>query len=205
SSASTTALQPGDLYFEDVDGNGIVNDDDKRVIGNPHPDFTYGFAIDLRYKNIDFRTSFNGSQGNQVLDGYDYYLYNMEGSGNQYADVAQRWRSSSNPGEGKVYRASRGGTQSNSTRLSTFYLQDGSFLRMTNIMVGYTLPNSLASKLKMSGVRVYATVDNPLTFTKYKGYNPEPDYNQRGNLTPGVDYGLYPLVRLYNFGLKVTF
>lgn len=205
SSASTTALQPGDLYFEDVDGNGIVNDDDKRIIGNPHPDFTYGFAIDINYKNFDFRTSFNGSQGNEVLDGYDYYLYNMEGSGNQYADVAQRWRSAQNPGKGEVYRAARGGTQSNSTRLSTFYLQDGSFLRMTNIMIGYTLPSELAGKWKLGGMRFYGSVDNPFTFTKYKGYNPEPDYDQRGNLTPGVDYGLYPLVRSFNLGMKLTF
>ena len=205
SSASSTPLQPGDLYFEDVDGNGVVNDEDKRIIGNPHPDFTYGFAFDFRYKNFDLRTSFNGSKGNQVLDGYDYYLYNMEGSGNQYADVAQRYRSPENPGNGKVYRASRGGTQSNSTRLSSFYLQDGSYLRMTNIILGYSMPQSIAQKWTLSGVRIYASVDNPFTITKYKGYNPEPDYDQRGNLTPGVDYGLYPLVRSYNLGLKVTF
>ncbi|MGJ1269789.1 SusC/RagA family TonB-linked outer membrane protein [Sphingobacterium spiritivorum] len=205
SAASTNPLQPGDLYFEDVDGNGVVNDQDKRIIGNPHPDFTYGFALNTRYKNFDLRASFNGSQGNKVLDGYDYYLYNMEGSGNQYADVAQRWRSSANPGNGTVYRAARGGTQSNSTRLSSFYLQDGSFLRMTNIILGYSLPKETAQKLMLSGVRIYASVDNPFTITKYKGYNPEPDYDQRGNLTPGVDYGLYPLVRSYNLGLKVTF
>ena len=183
----------------------MVNDEDKRIIGNPHPDFTYGFAFDFRYKNFDLRTSFNGSKGNQVLDGYDYYLYNMEGSGNQYADVAQRYRSPENPGNGKVYRASRGGTQSNSTRLSSFYLQDGSYLRMTNIILGYSMPQSIAQKWTLSGVRIYASVDNPFTITKYKGYNPEPDYDQRGNLTPGVDYGLYPLVRSYNLGLKVTF
>lgn len=205
SAASTNPLQPGDLYFEDVDGNGVVNDQDKRIIGNPHPDFTYGFALNTSYKNFDLRASFNGSQGNKVLDGYDYYLYNMEGSGNQYADVAQRWRSSANPGNGSVYRAARGGTQSNSTRLSSFYLQDGSFLRMTNIILGYSLPKETAQKLMLSGVRIYASVDNPFTITKYKGYNPEPDYDQRGNLTPGVDYGLYPLVRSYNLGLKVTF
>lgn len=205
SAASTTPLQPGDLYFEDVDGNGVVNDEDKRIIGNPHPKFTYGFALNARYKAFDIRASFNGSHGNTVLDGYDYYLYNMEGSGNQYADVAQRWRSAQNSGNGKVYRASRGGTQSNSTRLSSFYLQDGSFLRMTNIMLGYNLPHTLVDRLSIAGVRVYGSVDNPFTITKYKGYNPEPDYNQRGNLTPGVDYGLYPLVRSFNLGLKVTF
>lgn len=205
SSASTNPMQPGDLYFEDVDGNGVVNDDDKRIIGNPHPDFTYGFALDTRYKRFDLRASFNGSQGNQMLDGYDYYLYNMEGSGNQYADVADRYKSAANPGNGKVYRASRGGTQSNSTRLSTFYLQDASYFRMTNILLGYTFPEKVTNALTLSGLRIYASVDNPFTITNYKGYNPESDYDQRGNLTPGVDYGLYPLVRSFNLGLKVTF
>lgn len=205
SAASTNPLQPGDLYFEDVDGNGIVNDDDKRIIGSPHPDFTYGFAITARYKGLDFRASFNGSQGNMILDGYDYYLYNMEGSGNQYADVAQRYRSPENPGNGKVYRASRGGTQSNSTRLSTFYLQDGSYFRMTNVTLGYTLPQSLLAKVKVNAARVFVAVDNPFTISKYKGYNPEADYNNGSNLTPGVDYGLYPLVRSFNLGLKLTF
>jgi len=205
SAASTNPMQPGDLYFEDVDGNGVVNDDDKRVIGNPHPKFTYGFALNGRYRSFDLRASFNGSQGNQMLDGYDYYLYNMEGSGNQYADVAQRWRSAAEPGNGQVYRASRGGTQSNSTRLSTFYLQDASYFRMTNVLLGYNLSQEAASKIRLSGLRIYASVDNPFTISKYKGYNPESDYDQRGNLTPGVDYGLYPLVRSFNLGLKVTF
>ncbi|WP_400261515.1 SusC/RagA family TonB-linked outer membrane protein [Sphingobacterium sp. SG20118] len=205
SAASTNPLQPGDLYFEDVNQDGIVNDDDKRIIGNPYPDFTYGFALTARYKNLDIRASFNGSQGNDILDGYDYYLYNMEGSGNNYASVADRWKSASNPGKGEVYRASRGGTQSNSTRLSTFYLQDGSYLRMTNILIGYSLKQAILDRLKVSGVRIYGSVDNPFTISKYKGYNPESDYNDGANLTPGVDYGQYPLVRSFNLGLKITF
>ncbi len=205
SASSTNPLQPGDLYFEDVNQDGIVNDADKRIIGNPYPKFTYGFALSARYKNLDIRASFNGSYGNEILDGYDYYLYNMEGSGNNYAQVANRWRSAANPGNGEVYRASRGGTQSNSTRLSTFYLQDGSYLRMTNIIVGYTFNQGILDNLKISGLRVFGSIDNPFTISKYKGYNPEADYNGGANLTPGVDYGQYPLVRSYNLGLKVTF
>lgn len=208
SAAQSNPMHPGDFYFEDVNGDGIVNDNDKQIIGTPYPDFTYGFAISARYKKFDLRASFNGSQGNKILDGYDYYLYNMEGSGNQYADVDRRWRSLENPGDGLVYRASRAGTQSNSTRLSSFYLQDGSYLRMTNIMVGFTFPANWLSSMKIAGARFYASVDNPFTITNYKGYNPEPDYNNgnnAANLTPGVDYGLYPLVRSYNLGLKVTF
>ncbi|CAG4990596.1 TonB-dependent receptor P3 [Dyadobacter sp. CECT 9275] len=206
STASTNPLRPGDLYFEDVNKDGVVNDADKGVIGSPHPKFTYGFALSASYKNLDFTSSFNGTYGNKVLDGQDYYVYNMEGSGNQYKKVLNRYRSEAQPGDGHVYRANRGGTQSNSTRLSTFYLQDGSFLRCTNITLGYTLPQIAGlTHNAISNLRVYVSVDNAFTFTKYLGYNPEVDYNNGANLTPGVDYGKYPLVRAYNIGAKITF
>jgi hypothetical protein len=139
----------------------------------------------------------------------------MEGSGNQYADVANRYRNADNPGDGTVYRASRAGTQSNSTRLSTFYLQSGSYLRCTNLTLGYTLPGFLQNTLGLSKARVFASVVNAFTITKYKGYNPDVDYNYSGaasnpstqpaNLAPGIDYGTYPLVRSYNLGVNVTF
>lgn len=204
--ASSNPLRPGDLYFEDVNGDGVVNDEDKTVIGNPYPKFTYGMTISGTYKAFDFAVALNGSQGNEVLDGQDYYLFNMEASGNQYAVVDDRFRSESNPGNGWVYKASRGGTQSNSTRLSTFYVQDGSYMRITNITVGYSLRNQAAlERMRISGLRVYAGIDNVFTFTNYLGYNPEVDYNNGANLTPGVDYGKYPLMRSYNLGLKLTF
>lgn len=205
STASSNPLQPGDLYFEDVNGDGVVNDADKRVIGSPYPKFIYGFALTASYKNFDFSSSFNGSYGNEVLDGQDYYLFNMEGSGNQYSIVKERYRSEAEPGNGKIFRASRGGTQSNSTRLSTFYLQDGSYLRCTNLMLGYSLPSKWLSDKGLSNARLYVSVDNAFTLTKYKGYNPEVDYNNGANLTPGVDYGKYPLVRGYNVGVKLSF
>ncbi|MBB6329013.1 TonB-linked SusC/RagA family outer membrane protein [Algoriphagus iocasae] len=203
--ASSNPLRPGDLYFEDVNGDGIVSDEDKTVIGTPYPDFTYGLTLSGNFKNFDFAVAMNGSQGNEVLDGQDYYLFNMEASGNQYAVVDDRFRSENEPGNGWVYKASRGGTQSNSTRLSTFYIQDGSFLRITNITVGYSFKAETLQQMKVSGFRVYAGVDNAFTFTKYLGYNPEVDYNNGANLTPGVDYGKYPLMRSFNLGVKVTF
>lgn len=215
SSASTNPAKAGDLYFEDVNGDGIINEADKTVIGSPYAKFTYGFALSASYKSFDFRASFNGSYGNKVLDGQDYYLYNFEGSGNQYADVADRYVSPAQPGSGLNYRASRGGTQSNSTRLSSFYLQDGSYLRMTNATLGYNIPKSFAQRLKVENVRIYTAVDNAFTITKYKGYNPDVDYNinatnsatgtTTANLAPGVDYGNYPLARTFNLGIKVTF
>lgn len=206
SSYSSTPLNPGDLYFEDPNGDGIVNEADKQVIGSPYADFTYGFNLSLNFRQIDFSASFNGSQGNQVIDGQDYYIKNMEGSGNNYAVVANRYRSEAEPGDGIIYRASRGGTQSNSTRLSDFYLQDGSFFRCTNITLGYNVPAlAIIKKAGISNVRLYAGVDNAFTVTKYLGYNPEVDYNNGTNLTPGVDYGKYPLVRAINFGARVQF
>jgi len=203
--SSTNPAKIGDLYFQDTNNDGVVNDADKVVIGSPHAKFTYGFALTANYKAFDFRASFNGSYGNKVLDAQDYYLYNFEGSGNQYVEVADRYVSPSKPGSGLNYRASRGGTQSNNTRLSSFYIQDGSYFRMTNAMIGYNLPKTISQRLKVQNVRVFTSVDNAFTITKYKGYNPEVDYNNGSNLTPGVDYGNYPLARTYNLGLKVTF
>jgi TonB-linked SusC/RagA family outer membrane protein len=212
SSFSTNPLHVGDMYFQDTNGDGIINSKDAGIIGNPYPKFTYGFAVNATYKNFFLSSSFNGSYGNQVLDGQDYYLYNMEGSGNQYEDVVNRYRNPSDPGNGTVFRASRGSTQSNSTRLSTFYLQDGSFLRCTNITLGYNIKSTfLLQSLGLSGLRVSGSVNNAFTLTKYKGYNPEVDYDysyggsQGANLAPGIDYGVYPLVRSYNLGIKATF
>lgn len=208
SASSSNPAKIGDLYFEDVNHDGVINDNDKTVIGSPYAKFTYGFALTATYKAFDFRASFNGSYGNKILDGQDYYLYNFEGSGNQYVQVADRYVSPDQPGSGLNYRPSRAGTQSNSTRLSSFYLQDGSYLRMTNATIGYNVPKLLSKRLKVENIRVFASVDNAFTLTKYKGYNPDVDYNigtNGANLAPGVDYGNYPIARAYNLGIKLTF
>src|SRR6218665_12572 len=200
SAAQSTKIQPGDLLFEDTNKDGIVNDLDKTIIGNPYPDFIYAFNLSGRYKKLDLSISANGTHGNMVLDGQNYYNLNMEGSGNQYAIVDQRFRTPEQPGNGEIYRAARGGTQSNSTRLSTFYLNDGSFLRITNITLGYNWNTAAVTNNKISNVRIYVSSDNVFTFQKYRGYNPEVDYNNGSNLTPGVDYGKYPLMRSFNTG-----
>jgi len=215
SSASSNPSKVGDLYFEDINHDGVINDADKQVIGSPYAKFTGGFSLNASYKSFEFTTAFNGSYGNKILDGQDYYLYNFEGSGNQYVQVADRYRSDAQPGSGLNYRASRAGTQSNSTRLSSFYIQNGSYLRNTATTFSYTIPGSLTRRLNVERIRVFASVNNAFTITKYKGYNPDVDYNvnatnsstgtSSANLAPGVDYGGYPLARTYSLGLKVTF
>jgi TonB-linked SusC/RagA family outer membrane protein len=203
---SSTPLNPGDLYFKDINGDGVVNEADKGVIGSPYAKFTYGFNLSLKYKMLDLSASFNGSQGNKVLDGQDYYIRNMEGSGNQYQLLTQRYRSEAEPGNGHDYRASRGGTQSNSSRLSDYYIQDGSFFRCTNITLGFNASSIDAiKKIGLSSMRIYGSIDNAFTVTKYLGYNPEVDYNNGSNLTPGVDYGKYPLARAFSVGVKMVF
>lgn len=206
STFSSTPLRAGDLYFKDLNGDNIITDADKSIIGNAYPKFSYGFALNMNYKIVDLSASFNGTQGNTVLDGQDYYVRNMEGSGNLYTIVKQRYRNDANPGNGKEYRASRGGSQSNSTRLSDYYLQDGSFFRCTNISLNVNLSNlSFIKKMKIGGISWSASIDNAFTITEYFGYNPEVDFNNGSNLTPGVDYGKYPLVRSFNTGFKVQF
>ncbi len=206
STYSSTPLKAGDLYFQDLNGDGLVNESDKQIIGTPYAKFTYGFNINLNYQQFDFSASFNGSEGNKVIDGQDYYIRNFEGSGNNYAVTANRYRSEAEPGDGHEYMASRGSTQSNSTRLSDFYIQDGSFFRCTNITIGYTFGQlPFVKKLGISSLRWYAGVDNAFTFTKYLGYNPEVDYNNGVNLAPGVDYGKYPLMRSFTTGIKIQF
>lgn len=206
STFSSTPLRAGDLYFKDLNGDNIITDADKSIIGNAYPKFSYGFALNMNYKIVDLSASFNGTQGNTVLDGQDYYVRNMEGSGNLYTIVKQRYRNDANPGNGKEYRASRGGSQSNSTRLSDYYLQDGSFFRCTNISLNVNLSNlSFIKKMKIGGITWSASIDNAFTITEYFGYNPEVDFNNGSNLTPGVDYGKYPLVRSFNTGFKVQF
>ena len=204
--AQATLLQPGDLYFYDKNGDGVVTNDDKDIIGSPHPDFIYSINMSANYKSVDFSASFNGSYGNLVLDGQDYYTYNMEASGNLHRVVTQRYRDEANPGNGKIYRASRGGTQSNSTRLSSFYLHNGTFFRCTNITLGYTPAGiSRITNGSVSSLRLYFAIDNAFTLTQYKGHNPEVDYGNGSNLTPGVDYGKYPLVRAFQFGAQLSF
>ncbi|MCF8340849.1 MAG: TonB-dependent receptor [Chitinophagaceae bacterium] len=206
STFATTPMRAGDLYFADINGDGLITDADKQIIGNPYPKFSYGFALNFNYKIFDLSASFNGSKGNQIIDGQDYYIRNMEGSGNQYSIVTERYRSEANPGNGYEYRASRGGSQSNSTRLSDYYLREGSFFRCTNLTFNVNLSGlAIVKKLHISGLSWNSSVDNAFTVTKYLGYNPEVDFNNGSNLTPGVDYGKYPLMRSFNTGIKVQF
>ena len=197
-------LSYGNAIWKDANGDGVITTDDKTIIGDAYPDFTGGFSTNLSWKGLDFSASFVYSYGGEVINFQDYYLYNMEGSGNQYAIVADRYISDEQPGRNNVPIASRISTPNTSLKLSSYYVEDASFFRCANITLGYTLPKRWMSKLHVSSCRVYFSGDNLFTITPYRGYNPEVSYKS-SNLMPGFDWGCYPLARIYSLGLNLTF
>jgi TonB-linked SusC/RagA family outer membrane protein len=197
-------IHAGDVKWLDVDGNGRITEDDRDILGNAYPDFTYGFSFDLAYKGFDLRATFTGQQGAKVINFQKYYIWGLESYGNQLATADQRWRSADNPGRGDIPRATRASTPNISNRLASFFVDDASYFRCSNITLGYNVPTALLQRIHVQALRFYASADNLFTITKYEGYNPEVD-SYGNNLQPGLDWGVYPLSRTYSIGLKLTF
>jgi len=225
-----TTVWVGDLKFKDVNGDGTIDEKDKTLIGSPLPVFTYGWNNTFRFKNLDLTIFLNGSYGNKVLN------YNMMGQGhnglnhmnsiwiNQHASVSERARLAPANGQytdnwyydvnnvivtnkdTKTPRISQSDPNDND-RLSTRYIEDGSYLRIKNIVLGYTFPKTLLSKAKIENIRVYVNIQNLYTFTKYRGFDPEVGASTQDatGLTFGVDNGRYPSPTTYSCGLNITF
>ncbi|MBK5722826.1 SusC/RagA family TonB-linked outer membrane protein [Dysgonomonas sp. Marseille-P4677] len=194
--------QPGDFRFKKYGKDDIINADDKQMTGNYMPDFTYGYSTTLKFKEFDFSLSLQGVYGNEIANINRRYLANMEGNANQLAVAKDRWVSESQSGNGKVYRANRAATGMNSV-ISTWHIEDGSYMRIREITLGYTLPKNLLKRFGVSNLRVYGSAFNPFTFTNYSGYNPEVSTNS-SPIMQGVDYGTYPLSKSFVFGLNFT-
>lgn len=195
----------GDFRFVDVDKDGLLDlDKDRTVVGNYMPDFTYGFGATAHYKGFDFQIAFQGVYGNEILNLNRRYIANMEGNANNMTLALDRWRSTENPGNGNVNRADRKQTGYNA-RTSTWHVEDGSYLRLQTLSLGYTLPKSLTKKFSVESLRLYFSGNNLATWTSYSGYSPEVSLRSSSALTQGEDYGTYPLSRTFTFGLNVTF
>ena len=183
--------------FVDQNGDGVINNEDKVVIGNPHPDFTYGFTAGAKYKNFDVTLFLQGSHGNDIYKGMFRYDLNTT---NLPTSALDRWT-----GEGSTNEAPRvtHADLNQNNRVSDRFIEDGSYLRVKSLMVGYTLPSEVLDRVGISKFRIYASANNLFTFTKYTGLDPE--IGTRGTLEIGIDRGFYPSPRIYNLGINVTF
>lgn len=193
-----SGAQPGDLRFADIDGDGNINfsnDSDKTFIGSPIPDMTMGLNLSLSYKGFDLSTLLYASIGNEIVRNYE----RQQPLANQLDYVINRWT-----GEGSTNEFPRLTTGSNRNGVfSEFYVEDGSYLRIRNLQLGYTIPTSVANKIGAKKLRTYVAVNNLMTLTGYRGF--DPDVSSGSPIGAGIDYGFYPQARLFMAGLNLNF
>ena len=192
-------LEPGNPYFEDVNGDGVVNTEDQTVLGNSQPKFTYGFNTTLNYKRWDLTVSLNGSYGNKLFNGLATRLTKGSTYYNALAVVADRW-TPTNPSN-LIQKANDNLTIVSDDR----YVEDASYLRIKNIQLGYTLP--VPQVTKDARLHFYLSLQNFFTFTPYSGYDPEASRNgmdEHSALYQGVDMATYPTAKTILFGINIT-
>ena len=186
--------KPGDLRFLDTNGDGALDDADKVLMGSGLPKLDFGLTFNASYKAFDFTLFFNGKQGQKMYNGAQMFLNRFYRS----TDLLNAW-SPANP-DGTMYRLSNADPNEN-LRVSDFYLEDASFVRLRNIQVGYTVPQRLLGKASINRLRVYAGAYNLLTITKYSGS--DPDLSNTSIFSRGVDRGYYPLSKSFVMGLNL--
>ena len=193
-SNSATSTSPGDIRFKDLNNDGVINDKDRTVIGNPNPKFTFSLNNTFNYKNFDLTIFLQGSYGNDIFNANRMYTEAMSIIQNQSTAVLGRWT-----GEGtsnNIPRAIYGDPNQNS-RVSDRYIEDGSYLKIKNINLSYTLPKAVFGQ-NFNSVKIFVSAQNLVTWTKYSGFDPEVPVN-------GIDNGTYPITRTVSLGLNIGF
>lgn len=201
--------KPGHLRFQDVNGDGKLSSDDRTILGNPQPDFIYGITNNFSFKGFDLTVLLQGVQGNEIMHLGRRFYANYAGTANGLKEMNNGWKSPQDPGDGKTPRVNRDlnrySSSNASANISSIIIEDGSFLRIRNISLGYNLPPSFLERIRMRTMRLYVNLQNPVTWTKYSGYNPEVSVQGSSPLEPGVDYGGYPIAKVYTVGLNIGF
>lgn len=191
--------RPGDFRYKDLNDDGVINSLDRTMIGDPNPDFVFGLNFTADYGNFDLTVFFQGVMGNQIFNGtrrYDLPSSNWE------ASVKDRWNGPDTSNE--FPRLTISDPNGNFSKPSSFYIEDGSYLRLKNITLGYTFNSIVVSDWKVSKVRLYLTAQNLLTVTKYKGFDPEIG-SAFWVFNTGIDRGIYPQARTFMVGVNVIF
>lgn len=210
----------GDYIFEDINGDGVIDEEDRTYIGNPEPKFTFGIGNSFTYKNFDLNIFLSGSYGNDVVNYQRRFIENPRENHNLLAKARDYARLALiDPNGPNDFRnvhivggawdmprlAGSSASSASNFRMSDKFIEDGSFLRIQNISLGYTLPRSLTTKFGVQTLKVYTNIQNLYTFTKYKGYDPEVGSLEGNALLSGIDNARYPSPRIYTFGLNLTF
>ncbi|WP_051069746.1 SusC/RagA family TonB-linked outer membrane protein [Gracilimonas tropica] len=193
SAVGSNYTAPGDIRYKDLNGDGVIDVEDRAFIGNPNPDFYYGFSNSFNYRNWDLSIFLQGSYGGEIFNANRVFSESMATAQNQLSSTLDRWR-----GEGTSTTVPRATTTdpNNNQRVSDRYVEDGSYLRIKNMVLGYSLPQNLMDKVNLRLLRVYASAQNLYTFTNYSGFDPEVGAD-------GIDNSVYPPSRIITLGIKV--
>lgn len=187
--------QPGDIRYKDINGDGVINLNDRTKVGSPLADYTFGFNLSMNYKNFDFAAYSYASIGNDMVRNYERSMSDL----NKMNYVLGRWT-----GEGTSNTVPRVTTEATTNNLfSDYFVEDASFWRIQNIQLGYTFANSLSQKVGITKLRLYSSMTNPFTFTKYRGY--DPTGSNGAAIGGGIDYGFYPSPKVFILGLNLNF
>ncbi len=192
----------GDIVYADTNFDGEITSADRTVVGNPHPDFVYALTNNFSYKNFDLSIFLQGSQGNDVFNGSRLFLESLQGGDNQLASVNRRWRE---PGDiTDIPRATTDPVAaSQNKRVSSRFIEDGSYLRFKNVTLGYTLNQKNMKNDNFESLRIYVSVQNLFTFTNYSGLDPEVNYRGDDNSVIGTDFFTYPQAQTFTLGLNL--
>lgn len=198
--------QPGDFKFKDLNGDGVIDNEDRTYLGSPIPDFTYGMIFNGTYRNFDLSLFWQGVHGNEIWNGRKFsHIFDF--GGNYITDVLDAWTPTNT--NTTIPRATEI-DPANNRRASSFYVEDGSYLRLRSMQLGYSLPSAVAERARLGRARIYLSGQNLLTFTKYTGYDPEIGMNSNPNMArglfgAGVDAEAYPQARSVFFGIDLSF
>ena len=190
----------GDFIFSDTDNNGIVNAEDKVILGNPIPDFSYGLNINMTYKDFDLTMFFQGVAGNEIFNQMKYTYY-FDYSNNCVTDVLNAWSETNKNTNIPIMKTEN--TNGGNSLPSEFYIENGAYFRCKNFQIGYTLPKKCLDKMGFDNLRFYVGVQNLFTITDYSGYDPEVSSNVL--FSRGIDNSSYPNARTYTFGFNASF
>ncbi len=202
SAPTQDGAEPGFFRYADTDGNGTITPEDRVFIGDPNPKFTYGINLGFTYKAFDLTAFLYGSQGNDIFNWNTWWIdFWPSFQGQKSVDLLNNSWTPTNTGA-TVPKASNTSNFSTNNQINSYYIEDGSYVKLKNLQLGYTIPESVTSKVNIKNLRVYVQGVNLLTLTKYSGLDPE---ISGSDLNFGVDAGNYPLVKQYIFGINVNF